>query len=107
MNLKKIKDSNEFRELNQKVKKFVDTLPLDEVSSYYSDIYFKKTPKSVEFVNSLKDTSYRLGGAFTSTFIDNIDNEPWFEIIGANPYFDVSGKEKPTTEIGKHLYQEW
>lgn len=105
MNLKKIfdsqrvKDSDEslqdIRECQKKLRDFISTCTVDEVDSHYSDLYLKVTPESTELINSLPKI-YRLGGAFTSRFISNIDKEPWYEIAFGNPYYDYEKGDSRT-----------
>lgn len=98
MNLKKIFDSHrvtDHTDIRDILKDFISTCTADEVDSYYSDLYLKVTPESTKLIESLPH-EYRLGGAFTSKFNSNIDNDPWYEIAFGNPYYDYRRDESDT-----------
>lgn len=67
-------DVSELKDIATKI------LPKKDIETHESDLYIRKTPKSTELLNKLKNKNSGL----LSTFKDNIDGDMWYDIPFGN-----------------------
>ena len=60
-----------------------------KIENHCSDLYVKVTPEATEILNEFKKQGHH---KMTSQFMDNIDNELWYDIpLSFDPYWTKRG----------------
>ena len=74
-----LKESNEDLTLNDFMAG-LKNIPSEDIDHWETDLYLRKTPKTTELIKTKLPKSFNV-----TTFIDEIDHVPWYEIPFAFP----------------------
>lgn len=74
-----LKESNEDLTLNDFMAG-LENIPSEDIDHWETDLYLRKTPKTTELIKTKLPKSFNV-----TTFIDDIDHVPWYEIPFAFP----------------------
>lgn len=74
-----LKESDENLTINDFMME-LDNIPAEDIDHWETDLYLRKTPKTTELIKTKLPKDFKV-----TTFIDDIDKVPWYEIPFAFP----------------------
>lgn len=74
-----LKESDENLTINDFMME-LDNIPAEDIDHWETDLYLRKTPKTTELIRTKLPKDFKV-----TTFIDDIDKVPWYEIPFAFP----------------------
>lgn len=74
-----LKESDENLTINDFMME-LDNIPTEDIDHWETDLYLRKTPKTTELIKTKLPKDFKV-----TTFIDDIDKVPWYEIPFAFP----------------------